>query len=104
MRDLLFFEKHLFKELAESEEGIPTNVLADRLKRLEGAGILDREAYQDHPPRYAYRLTKKGMELFPVLKEIIRWGMKHFPGIPHRDPAFLTKVERRIKAQGNSRS
>jgi DNA-binding HxlR family transcriptional regulator len=96
MRDMLFFGKKLYKELADSSEGIPTNILADRLKRLEGAQILRKEAYQNNPPRYAYQLTLKGLDLFPVLKEIILWGVKHIPDLPRRDPAFLKEVEKKI--------
>ncbi len=99
MRDMLFFEKKLYKELADSPEGIPTNILADRLKRLEAAGILTKQAYQDNPPRYAYQLTSKGLEIFPILREIILWGMKHIPDLPRRDPAFLKQVERRIRSK-----
>jgi len=96
MRDMLLFEKKLFKDLADSEEAIPSNILADRLKRLEAAGIVTKRAYQDNPLRYAYDLTLKGLEIFPVLREIILWGVKHFPGIPKRDPAFLEEIEGRI--------
>ncbi|MFO1520158.1 MAG: helix-turn-helix domain-containing protein [bacterium] len=99
LRDMLFFEKKLYKELSDSNEGIPTNILADRLKRLESAEILTKESYQNNPPRYAYRLTSKGLDLFPVLKEIIVWGIKHLPGLPRRDPAFLKEVEKRILRQ-----
>jgi len=99
MRDMLLFEKKLFNELADSMEGIPTNILADRLKRLETAGLLTREAYQDNPPRYAYQLTLRGLELFPVLKEMILWGVKHLPGLPQRDPAFLKELEKRVVAR-----
>lgn len=99
MRDLLLFEKRLFSELADSSEGIPTNILADRLKRLEAAGLLTREAYQDNPPRYAYHLTLRGLELFPVLKEMILWAVKHLPGIPRKDPAFMKDLEKRVAAR-----
>ena len=101
LRDMLFLEKKLYKELADSTEGIPTNILADRLRRLEAAGILTKEPYQAHPPRYAYHLTSKGFDLFPVLKEIIRWGVKHFPDLPRRDPQFLKQVEKRVSRQKN---
>lgn len=99
LRDLLFFGKKLFKELSDSTEGIPTNILADRLKRLEQAGLLTKEAYQSNPPRYAYHLTVKGVDLFPVLKEIIVWGAKYLPGIRHRDPNFLKDLEKQVNAK-----
>lgn len=79
IRDLLY-GKRTYGELAASPEGIPTNILADRLKRLEEAGILVRAAYQERPVRYDYRLTAKGEGLGEVLLAFVRWGKKHFPG------------------------
>ena len=55
--------KRTYGELADSPERIPTNILADRLRRLEDAGIVARSAYQERPPRYAYTLTDKGKDL-----------------------------------------
>lgn len=67
-------------ELLASPEGIPTNILADRLKRLEEAGIILRSAYQDRPVRYAYTLSEKGKDLGEVLLAVVRWGKRHIPG------------------------
>src|SRR4030095_8085912 len=97
IRDMLMFQKTFYKEFATSPEGIPTNILADRLRRLECAGILSKEAYQDNPTRYAYRLTRKGLDLFSVLQAMGLWGVKHLEGIPKRDPAFLKKLQNRIR-------
>jgi len=80
VRDLLFLGKRLYGEFMQSDEGIPTNILADRLKRLEETGLVTKEPYQSNPIRHQYRLTRKGTELFPVLREIIRWANKHIPG------------------------
>ena len=79
VRDLLH-GKRTYGELADSPEGIPTNILADRLKRLEAAGIVRRDAYQERPTRYAYALTDKGRDLGGVLLALVRWGKKHIPG------------------------
>jgi DNA-binding HxlR family transcriptional regulator len=79
IRDLLH-GKHTYGEILASPEGIPTNLLADRLKRLQEAGIIVRSAYQQHPVRYAYRLSEKGAELGEVLLAFVRWGKKHIPG------------------------
>jgi DNA-binding HxlR family transcriptional regulator len=79
VRDLLH-GKQTYKELAESPEGIPTSILADRLKRFEEAGIITSAAYQDRPVRYAYTLTEKGKALGEVLSAIVRWGKNHIPG------------------------
>jgi DNA-binding HxlR family transcriptional regulator len=79
VRDLLR-GKRTYGELAASPEAIPTNLLADRLKRLEAAGIVRREAYQARPARYAYALTDKGRDLGDVLLALARWGKRHIPG------------------------
>ena len=79
VRDLLH-GKSTYGALADSPEGIPTNILADRLKRLEQAGIIASAAYQEHPVRYAYTLTAKGAALGDVLLALVRWGKKHIPG------------------------
>lgn len=79
VRDLLQ-GKRTYGELADSLERIPTNILADRLKRLESAGIVSSTAYQERPVRYAYTLTKKGVALGDVLLALVRWGKAHIPG------------------------
>jgi DNA-binding HxlR family transcriptional regulator len=79
IRDLLH-GKSTFKELLDSPEGIPTNLLADRLKRLEDAGVIVSETYQERPPRYAYSLSEKGKALGEVLLAYVRWGRKYIPG------------------------
>lgn len=79
VRDLLQ-GKQTYTELADSREHIPTNILADRLKRLEAAGIILRNEYQQRPTRYAYSLTPKGAELRDVLRAMVAWGTKHIPG------------------------
>ncbi len=86
VRDLLH-GKRTYGELADSPEGIPTNILAERLRRLESAGIISSAAYQDRPMRYAYTLTKKGVALGDVLLSLVRWGKEYIPGTRTlRDP------------------
>src|SRR5690349_22475340 len=79
VRDLLH-GKHTYGELANSLERIPTNILADRLRRLEAAGILLSTPYQQRPVRYRYTLTPKGRALGEVLLAFVRWGKEHIPG------------------------
>jgi DNA-binding HxlR family transcriptional regulator len=71
--------KRRFGEFAASPERIPTNILADRLRRLERDGILARRLYQARPRRYEYVLTERGAELLPILQALGRWGGKHIP-------------------------
>jgi len=98
VRDLLFLGKCLYGEFMQSGEGIPTNILADRLKRLEETGLVTKEPYQSNPVRHQYRLTRKGAELFPVLREIIRWANKHIPGTSVPPASYLEKLEQRFAA------
>jgi DNA-binding HxlR family transcriptional regulator len=79
VRDLLH-GKSTYGELVKSQERIPTNILADRLKRLESAGIVTSTPYQERPVRYAYSLTPKGRALGEVLLAFVRWGKQHIPG------------------------
>jgi len=79
VRDLLL-GKTTYSEFQKSSEGIPTNILAERLKRLLAAGIIEKSRYQERPVRYAYQLTSKGRDLQPVLLAMIDWGNKHVPG------------------------
>ena len=79
VRDL-FHGKTTYGELANSFEKIPTNILADRLTRLEGAGIITRSPYQERPVRYAYTLTEKGVALGDILHALVQWGKRYIPG------------------------
>ena len=79
VRDLLH-GKRTYGELVSSPERIPTNILADRLNRLEAAGIIASTPYQKRPTRYAYTLTPKGTALGDVLLAFVRWGKQHIPG------------------------
>ena len=79
VRDMLA-GKSTYGDFLESPEGIPTNILADRLKRLEQSGIVQRSAYQQHPVRYAYTLTAKGKQLARVLRAMAEWGLENIPG------------------------
>ncbi len=79
VRDLLH-GKQTYGQLASSPEHIPTNILAERLKRLEAAGIITSTPYQKRPTRYAYALTPKGIALGDVLLAFVRWGKQYIPG------------------------
>jgi len=80
VRDMLLYGKQTYGEFADSDEGIPTNILAERLKRLEAAGIIRSAKYQERPPRFAYSLTDKGRSLGKILLALVEWGAAHIPG------------------------
>jgi len=86
VRDLMMFQKSRYAELLESDEGIATNILADRLKRLEEAGIVERVPYQERPARHGYVLTDKGRDLAPVLKSLAMWSITHVAGVASEPP------------------
>src|SRR5690349_5672906 len=80
LRDIMFGNRRHFRELlAHSEEGIASNILADRLKRLVDEGILTRADDPTHKQKAVYSLTEQGIELFPVLAQMSAWGLKYLP-------------------------
>lgn len=92
IRDLMVRGFRTFKEFRESGEGISTNILADRLQKLEAAGIINAEAAETDGRRVNYRLTEKGIDLAPVLLELLIWGARHEPtGVPC---AFVEGMEK----------
>lgn len=87
IRDLLGGKKR-YGDLLASREHIPTNILAERLKRLEQAGLLERVPYSEHPPRFEYRLTVEGRELGHAVDALATWGLGHFPGTVRTIPSL----------------
>jgi DNA-binding HxlR family transcriptional regulator len=80
VRDMMFGNRRHFRELlAKSEEGIASNILADRLKRLTEQGILSKADDPTHRQKAVYSLTGKGIELLPVLAQMSGWGYRHLP-------------------------
>ena len=74
IRDLLLGRAR-FRDFAASPEGIPTNILSDRLERLLRHGVVEQIPAPDGTKRSAYRLTKKGKALLPVLRALRDWGL-----------------------------
>jgi DNA-binding HxlR family transcriptional regulator len=71
--------KTRFGQFLDSPEHVTTSVLADRLARMEAAGLIVKRAYQDNPVRHEYRLTEMGEALLPVLQEVCRWANRYLP-------------------------
>jgi DNA-binding HxlR family transcriptional regulator len=84
-----------FGELAEALPGIATNVLSQRLKRLEGDGLVVSNAYSARPPRFSYELTQAGRELAGVLALLAHWGAVAGGGEGVRHSACGTALEAR---------
>ena len=80
IRDMIFGDRRHFRELlTNSEEGIASNILADRLKRLVRAGIITKADDLTHKQKSIYSLTEQGIELLPVLAQMAAWGRKYLP-------------------------
>ncbi|MGA8871680.1 MAG: helix-turn-helix domain-containing protein [Candidatus Acidiferrales bacterium] len=77
IRDLMVRSYRTFKEFQEAGEGIATNVLSDRLRKLEAGGIITVEADQKDGRKLNYRLTEKGVDLAPVMLELLVWASRH---------------------------
>lgn len=77
VRDLMVRGYRTFGEFLRSGEGIATNILADRLRRLEAGGILYTEPAAEDGRSLYYRLTKKGIALAPAMLELLVWGAHH---------------------------
>lgn len=79
IRDLVFGGKRHFSELMSSPEGIASNILAARLKKLEDFGVISRNPDPENRRQVVYDLTDKGADLLPILIEIVLWGAKYDP-------------------------
>jgi DNA-binding HxlR family transcriptional regulator len=67
-------------EAFQERLGITRHILADRLRKLVKAGVLERVEYQSNPRRFEYRLTQKGLDLHPLLMSLVHWGDVHMAG------------------------
>jgi DNA-binding HxlR family transcriptional regulator len=79
LRDIILFGKRHFRELLESNEGISSNILSDRLRMLVDEGMLTRAPDPGHKQRIIYSLTEKSIALTPVLAQIAIWGTNYLP-------------------------
>jgi len=90
IRDLMLRGYRTYKEFLSSDEGIATNILAERLQRLESAGIISTSRDAEDGRKVVYRLTAKGIDLAPIILELILWGAQHeATGAP---PAVIRKM------------
>lgn len=108
VRDLMFKDRRTYNDFLESGEGIASNVLADRLRKLQAANIIEKRRDQVDARRFVYRLTAKGIDLAPVLVELVIWSARHAqtdaPAAVVRSmrndrAVFLADVRRRWRAE-----
>jgi DNA-binding HxlR family transcriptional regulator len=111
VRDLMVRGYRTFKEFQESGEGIATNILSDRLQKLERAAIITAEVEATDGRRVNYRLTEKGIDLAPVLLDLLIWGARHEPSGPScsailkmekNRAEILAQVERRWRERDST--
>ena len=89
LRDIIMVRRRYFQELLAGNEGIASNILASRLKRLEATGMITRRRDPAEPRRVIYEATEKALDLLPVMIELVRWGMKYDPNTAA--PAHLVR-------------
>ena len=106
LRDLMFRGKSRYTALLHSSEKISTNILADRLRKLEKHSILEKTIDADNRKQYVYALSKKGLDLMPTMLSLFAWSYEyddetHLPaslvGEAKRDPGGLAKQFREGK-------
>lgn len=112
VRDLMFFGRKTYNEFLGAGEKIATNILADRLQRLEASGIIVKQRDPSDARRYIYRLTEKGIDLAPMLVDVILWAARYEsaeapPGVielilSDRE-SFIAKVRNQWAADSTSR-
>lgn len=90
IREMMMGGKTTYGEFLEAEEGISTNILADRLKHLETEGIIEKSRDPENRRSYIYTLTEKGRDLAPIMLEIVLWSGAH----DHRPIALRGPLER----------
>lgn len=77
VRDMMFFGRCTYNEFLNAGEGIATNILSDRLQRLETVGIIEKRRDSSDARKFIYRLTEKGIDLAPMLVEMILWSARN---------------------------
>ncbi|MEH6798471.1 MAG: helix-turn-helix domain-containing protein [Halopseudomonas sabulinigri] len=92
IRDLMFKAKTSFNEFLSSNEKISTNILADRLRRLESLGIVSKEVSDENRSKLIYSLTRKGRDLLPIMMEITQWSGRYDPQT-NAPEALLKRLE-----------
>lgn len=107
VRDLMFKDRRTYNEFLQGGEGIASNILADRLRRLEAAGIVEKRGDPADGRRHLYRLSAKGIDLAPVLVELVLWSARHettdapasvLRAMRHDRAAFIAGVRERWRS------
>lgn len=104
VRDMMVRGHRTFKQFQHSGEGIASNILSDRLQRLQSLGLVTAETEENDARQINYRLTEKGIDLAPVLLELLIWGARHEKtGAPREVIAYFENNRRQIVAETRRR-
>ncbi|MBL7943748.1 MAG: helix-turn-helix transcriptional regulator [Flavobacteriales bacterium] len=93
IRDMMFFNKSTYGDFLKSEESIATNILASRLQGLEENNLIEKLEHPDSKAKVLYRLTKKAIDLLPVIAEVYLWAEKHLD-IPAETKALFKEAKK----------
>ena len=105
LRDLIFKDKVYYQDFADSEEGISTNILADRLERLKSQGLIESRSNKENARKIIYSPTPKALDLIPMILEIIEWSAKYDKKTvaPKKFLKILTKDRKALAQQVRSK-
>ena len=102
IRDVMFADRRHYNDLLRlSEEGIASNILADRLNHLVRVGLLTRKKDPTHKQKAIYSLTEASVELVPLMAHMIAWARKHIP--PSNAPSFGKTLRGQLVGEGGER-
>ncbi|HEY9048334.1 MAG TPA: helix-turn-helix domain-containing protein [Ohtaekwangia sp.] len=93
IRDLMFAKERTYGDFLKSKEGIATNILAARLQTLEENGLIEKLDHPDSKAKVLYKLTRKGIDLLPIIVEINVWAEKYYT-IPEERKAMMKQVKK----------
>lgn len=100
IRDLVYFGKETYGDLLKMDEGIATNVLADKLVVLEKEGLITKEVFVGSKSKFKYKLTQKGIDIYPIIMEIMFWGASYCEVYPEQKAIVkMTKQKREAFVQ-----
>lgn len=93
LRDLMFFGKNTYSELQNSDEKMATNILSSRLERLEADGLITKQTDENDKRRRVYRLAQPGIDMLPILLDMIAWSCKYEPET-NTYPEFYERIQK----------
>ena len=101
LRDLIFKEKNYYEDFVQSDEQISTNILAERLRRLKGEGLIRSVTDKENKRKIIYTPTSKALDLIPMILEMIEWSAKYDPktGAPDEFVEMLKKDRKKLAKQ-----